>query len=466
MPLPPATQSSNLPRVFLGIVASLLILQQVFVRLISEQFIYEADLASASNLAFVLSQMAAGFVFLFLLPLVPRITPDRPLVAIAILVGFALRFLMFGSTPVMEVDFYRYLWDGAVTASGFNPYLFSPEAIAQGSDPDLLRLAEDAGHIVSRINYADLRTIYPPLTQSFFALAFWIDNWDLNAWRIVLLGSEFITLGLILQLLRTLNRSSLWSLVYWWNPLLIHETYNTLHMDILLAPFLLIAILLMIRQKNIMASAALTLAAGIKLWPLLLLPFALRPLLAKPRQLLTALFAIVVVASITIAPLFIYGLGEQSGLMGYAQDWVRNSALFPLLNKIIWFSDEGIIRILIALALTTLVLALNRRPITDSDQFIRNLCWVVAALFLLSPTQFPWYAIWFAPLLCLYTQPALLLLTALMPIYYLRFYWATKGETAFFDNFVIWFQYLPVYSLFILNYFQRRRVPAMVSSHV
>lgn len=458
--------SSRSAAVFLCIVASLLVSQQVFVRLIADQFIYEVNLANAPIVAFVISQIAAGLIFLFLLPLIPRVTSTRNLVILVVMTGLILRLCMFGSNAIMELDFYRYLWDGAVTASGFNPYLFSPETILQGSNPALQNLAKDSGHIISRINYADLRTIYPPLTQLYFALAFTIDNWNLDAWRLLLLGSDLIALGLILHLLKTLNRSSLWSLVYWWNPLVIHETYNTAHMDVLLLPFLLFAILLMLRQKQIAAGSVLTLAAGIKLWPLLLLPFALRPLLAKPRQLAIALFCIFIVAAFAIAPLFIYGLGEHSGLLGYSQGWVRNSALFPLLTKMIGPDGELTVRLLIALLVATFTLTLNRSTITDPNQLIRYMCWVVAALFLLSPTQFPWYTIWFAPLLCFYAQPALLLLSALMPIYYLRFYWSIQDDTEFFDSFVIWFQYLPVYSLLALNYFQRRRAPAMVSSHV
>ena len=464
--LPRPTQNTSSAAGWLCGIGLLLLLQQLFVILIDERFIYEVDISRAPVIAYVLSQVFAGLVFLFLLRLIPRLTASTGLILFTLLIGLLLRLFLFNSQPIMEIDFYRYLWDGAVTANGFNPWLLAPESISQVGPPELKQLAADAGPVFERINYAELRTIYPPLTQLIFAAAYLLDDWNLNAWRALILLFDIFSLAIIFKILKQLDRSALWSLLYWWNPLLIRESYNTLHMDVLLLPFLLMAILLMTRQKNIMASTALTLAAGIKLWPLLLLPFALRPLLAKPRQLVIALFCIIAIASFVIAPLFIYGLGEQSGLQGYSQDWVRNSALFPLLNKIIWYDGDVFIRVLIALALTILTLTLNKRPITDPNQLIRSLCWVVATLFLLSPTQFPWYTIWFAPLLCFYPSPALLLLIALMPIYYLRFYFVALGKTEIFDQFFIWFQYLPVYSLLVLNYFQRRRLPAMVSSHV
>jgi len=464
--LPRPTQNTASAVGWLCGIGVLLLLQQLFVILIDERFIYEVDISRAPVIAYVLSQVFAGLVFLFLLRLIPRLTVSTGLILFTLLTGLLLRLFLFNSQPIMEIDFYRYLWDGAVTANGFNPWLSAPESISQVSHPELQQLAADAGPVYERINYADLRTIYPPLTQLVFAAAYLLDDWNLNVWRALILLFDIGSLAIIFKILKQLDRSALWSLLYWWNPLLIHESYNTLHMDALLLPLLLMAILLITRQKNIIASSALTLAAGFKLWPLLLLPFALRPLLSKPQQLVTAVFCIIGIASFAIAPLFIYGLGEHSGLQGYSEGWVRNSALFPLLNKIIWYDGETIIRILIALALTTLALFLNKRTITDSDQLIRSLCWLVAVLFLLSPTQFPWYTIWFAPLLCFYPQPALLLLVALMPIYYLRFYFVALGKTEIFDQFIIWFQYLPVYSLLVLNYFQRRRLPAMASNHV
>lgn len=470
MSLGPTTPASSKPAFWLCVVGLLLLIQQLFVVLIAEQFLYEVDIAKAPIHAFVISQISAGFIFLLLLPLIPQVKASRKLILLVILLGLSLRFSLFGSIPIMEIDFYRYLWDGAVTASGFNPWQFSPEMISNSADIELQWLSRDAGVVFERINYADLRTIYPPLTQLFFTIAFWLDNWDLDAWRFILLTSDMFTLALVFKILQALKRSPLWSIVYWWNPLVIHETYNTLHMDVLLLPFLLLAGLWMIRRQFIAASGALTLAAGIKLWPLLLLPFALRPLLFKPRQLVIALLTILIIAIAVIAPLFYFGLGEHSGLQGYSQDWVRNSALFPLLNSIassFAVADSGLItRIFIALFLTTLVLYLNRRETTDVDSLVRNLCWVVVALFLLSPTQFPWYTTWFAPLLCFYPKPAFLLLVGLMPIYYFRVYFETQGNVALFDNVIVWLQYLPVYILLSIEILRYRNRQTMAEVHV
>jgi hypothetical protein len=72
-----------------------------------------------------------------------------------------------------------------------------------------------------------------------------------------------------------------------------------------------------------------------------------------------------------------------------------------------------------------------------------------AVMFFLSPAQFPWYFLWLLPFLALRASFPLLLLTALLPIYYLRFYFEARQATDFFDYWIVWLQYLPVGSLLI-----------------
>ncbi len=434
----------------------LLVLHQLFLRLLADHFLFEIDLAKAPILVFVASQVAAGLVFLLLLRVIPRISAGKAVLVLMLFTGLVMRLLLFGTNPILEIDFYRYLWDGAVVAHGFNPYSLSPAMVQQGSQPELQALAGSAGYVFDRINYPELKTIYPGLTQLLFGFANWIDDWNLDSWRMLLLASEMITIGLLLRLLKSFDRSPLWGALYWWNPLVIKELFNSAHMDALLLPFLLAAVLLFLHKRFVLSSAALALAAGIKIWPLLLLPFSLRPLVAAPKRLLGALFVVAVILLLLLGPLFIYGLGDASGLIGFSQDWVRNSGLFQLILGFsgllsIAFDPAILARIIVALSLVGLVLYLNRSVINDAKTLVRALVWVTAALFLLSPAQYPWYIIWFAPLLCVYPQRGLLLLTALMPIYYLWFYFDVRGQVDLFDEYIVWLQYLPVLLLLFID---------------
>lgn len=440
---------------FIGI-ASLLVAHHFLLRLIAPQFLYEVDLSKAPQLVFVATQIAAGFVYLLLLRIIPTIKQTKLILLFMVLVGLGFRLSLFGTTPIMEVDYYRYLWDGAVLGEGFNPYLLSPNMISVGAQTELATLARDAGIVFDRINYPHLRTIYPPITQGMFAVSYWIDAWNLDTWRALLLISEAISLILLILLLRSLNRSSLWAALYWWNPLVTKEVFNSVHMDAFLVPFILAAIWLIINKRNMLSATMLTLAAGIKLWPLLLLSFSLRPLLYDPKRLVLTILWVTILSIVVIGPLLLFGLGENSGLSAYSQSWQQNSGLFQLIlaiaqlpSMLIPAIDANLLaRAMIAMLLGGLTLYLNRGQINNNERLVQSICWVVAALFLLSPTQYPWYTLWLTPLLCFYPQRGLVLLTALMPIYYLRFNHQISAD--FFNDVIVWLQYLPV--LILLGY--------------
>ena len=421
-----------------------LIVIQLAVAALSSRFSLETDFETRPLLSFVTLQMVAGGIYLLAMMQLYRISLGRSGLILLLLAGLVMRVVLFDSTPILEIDYYRYLWDGAVVANGHNPYLLAP---IEAQTSRLADLALQSGPVIERINYADLRTIYPPVTQAFFALSYWLDSWSLDAWRGVLLAADCVALLLILGVLQTLGKPLQWSLVYWLNPLLLQQTYNGLHMEVLLIVPLVAAIWLLLAHRQACAAVVLSLAAGIKLWPLLLLPFALRPLLDQPRRLSGACLAITGVLVLAVLPLFYYGLGEQSGLGSFARDWLRNSGIYPLLESTIGLVVDhpaGMTRVLIALGLAGCVAWFNRSAVTDPDVLVQRLLWVIVLLFLLSPAQFPWYTLWFLPLLCFVPSAPLLLLTALMPIYYLKFHFAYQGNPEVFDRGLVWLQYLPV----------------------
>jgi len=186
--------------------------------------------------------------------------------------------MFFGSTPVYENDYKRYLWDGSVVASGENPYRFSPLEVFEAGEPgassvpDLARLAirsNEANYLTGEINSATLTTIYPPAAQVVFAAAYWIAPYEKWGLKLVFLIIEILGFAAIIAGLRSRNLPLIWSSAYWLNPIIIFTTYNGIHMDVLLvAP--LMAALLWIGRHPIRAAIMLSLAAAVKIWPLLL----------------------------------------------------------------------------------------------------------------------------------------------------------------------------------------------------
>jgi len=198
----------------------------VVLALLSARFAYGADPLGMPVLALVAILICAGVVYLLIGCRPITAFAGRGLVVWMIAVGAALRAIMLPTTPILETDFYRYLWDGAVVVHGQNPYAHSPQQVLSSTGAnqqiptELHQLAGQSGPTFQRINHPHLRTIYPPVAQAAFAVAYLIEPWSLVAWRVVLLAFEVAVLVLLIATLRALGLSAMAAAVYWWNPLL------------------------------------------------------------------------------------------------------------------------------------------------------------------------------------------------------------------------------------------------------
>ncbi|MBI3949704.1 MAG: DUF2029 domain-containing protein [Acidobacteria bacterium] len=456
-----------------GLAGASLVALHVVLALLSSEFAYERDLITQPILTLIGLLLLAGAIYLLVIGRIPE-TPHRQGLLIGVLVlGATLRVGLLFSTPMLEDDHYRYLWDGAVVTRGMNPYAFAPSQMAGGegdigSIPAPLRqLAADSGVIVSRINYPSLRTIYPPVAQAAFALAHWIQPWSLFAWRLVLLAFDVTTLGLLILILRALRLPLLWLTVYWWNPILTKETFNSAHMDVIVLPFVLGAVLLMLRDRHVWAAGALGLAMGAKIWPIVLLPILLRPILTNPKKLIPALALFGLLAGAMFLPVHAAGFDHRSGFVAYGESWEMNDALFMLIlwGKQAFLQGMSIdpnhsqlfTRIIVAAIVVVWTAWLTRNQSDDPAGVWERCLLILAAVFLLSPTQFPWYYLWLLPFLVIRPRSSLLVLTALLPLYYLRFYFAARDRVEIFDYGIVWLEYIPVWYLLLRELYARRQ---------
>jgi hypothetical protein len=400
---------------------------------------------------YVALMMAAGAIY-FAAALICRLMPASvTLRAWIVVIALGLRMTMVTGTPILEDDHYRYLWDGALVAHGLNPYLHSPGQILRGMSSDdsspLAELARQSGGILERINYPWLRTIYPPLAQAAFGLAHNLSPWSLWAWRLVLSAFDLAALAMLCRVKVALTGL----LIYGWNPLLIKEVYNSCHLDALMLPLMLAAMAAIRRDRPMTATALLGTATGIKIWPMLLMPIIWRRLTGRFRVLIGSLTLFTVCLAAALLPMVLSGLNRTSGLAAYSRYWEMNDALYTLLA---WGVD-GMAHLLqlppaFAALMPRLVAAFVvaggvgclawRRDMAVEQQFLV----ATTLLFMLSPTQFPWYYLWLLPFLAMHPHPALILYTALLPIYYLRPLMVHYGQGDFFDQVVVWVQHGPV----------------------
>lgn len=413
----------------------------------------------------VAAGMVAGFAFMLLPGALPYLQSRAGSLYWIVGIGLALRLVMMIPEPILEIDYFRYLWDGAVIQAGFSPYEWSPGRVLAGAAPDALsRLARTAPEIIGRINYPDLTTIYPPVAEFVFAVTSWIKPWDLMVWRLVILAFEVVTVGLLYALLTQLGRPPLWIIIYWWNPVVIIQFSNAAHMDAILLPALIGAALLALKNRRSLAAVGcLAMATAVKLWPVLLLPTLIR---SASRPFVAA--AVFTIASTALLwPFIDQAFQMDAGLRAYGVSWERNGALFHLtlgglrtaLDSYGLFDlDAGrILRAAVAAVVILIALGINRRPATDGEMMIRRLIIVMAALLLLGPTMYPWYYTWMVPFLAIVPNVGLLALSVVLPLYYIQFHPWIQANPWVFTEVVVWFEQGPVFILLFLGWRHARR---------
>jgi hypothetical protein len=226
------------------------------------------------------------------------------------------------------------------------------------------------------------------------------------------------------------------------------------------------ALLLAARGRQIFASTSLAFAAGAKIWPVLFFPLILRPMTEQKRSLVAALAIFGGLILLWATPVLLGGLDASSGIAAYLAKWKTNSALFPVLEHVmatllnaVNLADVPagwVTRVPIALVLGSLALALSIKPLRDADDLMGRASILVAALVLLSPAQFPWYAVWFAPFLAFRPWFGFLLLTVTVPLYYMYFYFAAVGEPQVFKQYVVWIIWVPVWTALVLEAVRKR----------
>lgn len=249
-----------------------------------------------------------------------------------ILVALAARWLVIGSEPIMEADYFRYLWDGHVWSEGINPFLYAPE------QPELDDIETGDRFF---IQWSQYRTIYPAFSQFMFRLAHAISPDSLPAWK-ALLGIYDLALAGLLMI--WLSQSGLaphrlaWYLL---NPLVLKEVFNSAHLDLISVFWTTLAVYLHVNRPQRRWAAhlswvCLAIAFASKIYPLLLVPlfFQIDWTEAKGDNKRAFVGPAIFAASVLLlyAPFYSAGwlLFESTGV--FARYWSFNAGLFRLIH--------------------------------------------------------------------------------------------------------------------------------------
>lgn len=381
---------------------------------------------AAAVSGFVALGVLAGLAWLAAIGPLGRVAPRAGAVAAVAAFGLVARLAWFGPEPVLDTDALRFLWDGGLAGHGLSPWARPPAA----HDPEALGAAAEALH--GRLYFAELRTIYPATAQAAFLVAHWLAPWELVGLRLVMLAAEAGTVALLVLALRRLGQAPMRAAIWWTCPLLPVVLVGGAHADALLPPLLLGALLATLAGRGVVAGVLLGLAAGVKVWPLLLAPLFGRALPTASR--VSAALALSVVAAATLAPLLATALAQDAGLVAYARGWSAGNAPFAWALALFGGGAEQVLRGALAFGGAAVALAVALKPPGDARATAARALVVAAAVFYLSPAQFPWYVVWFMPFATLLACRALLLPAALLPLYWLAVPLGAAGHGAVFAH--------------------------------
>lgn len=340
-----------------------------------------------------------------------------------LLMGLLLRLVAIVAHPLLEDDYFRYLWDGWRTVSALDPYRLPPSAFF--SVETLPSVWQD---ILGGINYPDVPTIYGPVLQWFFALAHLLAPGEVMAIQALLLLLDMTLLGLLA--LRGVDRRGV--LIYALHPLVLKEAMASAHPDGLMALLLLLAVFAWQRKRAflmgvLLGSAVCAKVAALVALPLMLLAPSTRARgvswlrgAIRNRWLGYGLLGFALSVTALYLP-FIWGGGnEAAGLIAFGTQWRYNPMLFRLIE---WVVPESATRWVAACMILgglgwlayrwRTAPSLHGLPLPPLDT-------ALLLLILLSPVVNPWYWLWLLPISLMMGQGWLAVAACTMPLAYLN----------------------------------------------
>ena len=384
---------------------------------------------------FTIVYISASAVFIFLCWLIFKIEISRGQLFALVGLGVILRIAFINFTPVGSDDVYRYMWDGRVQDAGINPYMYTPvDHVLDFLHTDILP---------KKLNYADMKTIYFPLSQWLFYTGYKISGENVWGYKLLLLFFEMLTFFAIFLLLKKLDLPKKFILLYALCPLPIIHFAIDAHLDGFGLPILLFAIYFYIGNKKILAYIFLGLSLTIKPIGLLFIPIFF---LTEKRwsNKIKSVVIPMLAFSIQFIPYIIHTNPFEAFII-YSKNWTFNGVVFDAIDSFMHFNAKTRIICAIFLGMFLLPLYLSKRSMKE------KIYYSVLLLMIFSPVVHPWYIAW------------LVILLPIIPRWSGVVYAATSSLTAFtvlhYQLYGVWneyplvviFEYLPVVVLMILE---------------
>jgi alpha-1,6-mannosyltransferase len=370
-------------------------------------------------------------------------------------IGITARILFLPSIPNLSQDFYRFIWDGRLLILGINPYMFSPEQLANGllkaTELTSLEAISNAKILIQGMGNlnASHYSNYPPINQLCFALAALFAKTSILGsvvvLRIIIIGADLGILYFGKKLLERLNLPAKNIFWYFLNPFIIIELTGNLHFEGVMLFFVIWSLYMLDKKRWVLAAILLGVSVSVKLLPVLFLPLFYKYL--APEGLFKKGFwkmkkfywVTLTTIVITFAPFaskaFISNFSATIGL--WFQNFEFNASVYYIIRwigfqTVGWNIITTVGLILPMVVFICIVLLAVFRKYNTTQKLITGMLLAVSIYFLLATTVHPWY-IATPVLLSVFTKYKFPLLWSFM----ICFSYAAYGANGFNENLLL-----------------------------
>lgn len=334
---------------------------------------------SIYTIAFISSSIMYLFITRQILKLKLPVRYFYALIGLSIIIKLAFIPLH----PIGSDDYYRYVWDGKVQSNGINPYKYAP------ADTALKSLHSDI--LPKLINFPEMKTIYPPLSELIFRLSYLMYGESYIGVKIFLFFFDLLSIWGILLILRKLNLPYQNVLIYSLCALPIFQYFIDAHLDGLGLPLFLFTIYFYLDEQKLLSLVFLAASICIKPLGMILVPI----FFFNERGFNNKLKVVVIPAVLCLLmylPYLFTGSPFQA-LMQFTEHWTFNGIIFSVLDM--FFKNNQHTRLICGIIFIILYLPV----ILSRKDLITKIFLSIFLLFICSPVVHPWYLGWLAVLL-------------------------------------------------------------------
>lgn len=299
------------------------------------------------------------------------------------IIGFAVLFRVVGFFifPILEDDFYRYLWDAYILFEQGSPYISAPSAYF-----GVETVPENFQNILDNINYPDIATVYGPMCQWVFGLAYLIAPGELWPIKLLVLLADFLLLLVLVLLMKAYAIKAHYLLLFAWSPLVITQFVVSAHPDIISVMFVFIAFLAQQRKAFLLMALSLALATATKVFAIIFVPLLLGFYWKR--------WLVFLLVSVSVAwPLGLVDAWLPEGLKAMASQWYFNAPLYALLSNF----DFAAVKVALLTVFSLIYLYGWRKAWWQKDNKILRGDIIFGLFLLVLPALNTWYLIFILP---------------------------------------------------------------------